>query len=139
MPCWVTLFVLVLDSELLKRLSSHSFLSPSFRKSIAMADFSIPEFEDSVINLRNANNELVGTIEAVDVVSLYQEAYEQADKLSKDRWELLIDLIYDKTKVQIGSKGAALSLFNLANEMLADLKKKSSLLQRQLDSMESDQ
>lgn len=104
-----------------------------------MADFSIPELDDSVINLRDNNNAIVGSIEAVDVVSLYQEAYDQAEKLSKDRWELLIDLIYDKTKVQLGSKGAALSLFNLANEMLVDLKKKSSLLQRQLDSMELDQ
>lgn len=104
-----------------------------------MADFSIPELDESIINLRDANNNLVGTIEAVDVVSLYQEAYDQSEKLGKDRWELLIDLIYDKTKVQLGSKGAVLALFNLANEMLADLKKKSSLLQRQLDSMELDQ
>lgn len=101
-----------------------------------MANFSLPDIEDSIIHIKNEKGEELASIDSVDVINLVAEAEMNSEKLAKDQWVIFQDLIYDRHKIELGSKGAAVALYQLAFDMLVELKKKSSLLPKQFDSTE---
>lgn len=101
-----------------------------------MANFSLPNVEDSVIHIKNEQGEVLGSVDSVDVINLVAEAQLSSEKLAKDQWVIFQDLIYENHKIELGSKGAAVALYQLAFDMLVELKKKSSPSLKQSDSTE---
>ena len=101
-----------------------------------MANFSLPNVEDSVIHIKNEQGEELASIDSVDVINLVAEAETSSEKLSKDQWVVFQDLIYERHKIELGSKGAAVALYQLAFDMLVELKKKSSPSLKQSDTTE---
>lgn len=103
-----------------------------------MAKFVLVPETDSIIEITNDKNEVVGSIEAIDAVQLYGDAIQSAQKFSKDLIDVYIDTIAERTNVVL-TRSQAITFFNYANDMLEDLKKKSCQLQNQYDFTELDQ
>lgn len=101
-----------------------------------MANFSLPNVEDSVIHIKNEQGEVLASVDSVDVINLVAEAQLSSEKLAKDQWVIFQDLVYEHHKIELGSKGAAVALYQLAFDMLVEIKKKSSLSLKQSDSTE---
>lgn len=103
-----------------------------------MAKFVLVPETNSIIEITNDKDETIGSIEAIDAVQLYGDAIQSAEKFSKDVIEVYIDSINERTNAVL-TRSQAITLFNYANEMLEDLKKKSCPLLKQYDFSELDQ
>lgn len=88
-----------------------------------MVKFSLPEMDECVIDIYNAN-ELVCTLDAVDIVSLATEATDLAEKQNRDTWEVYQDLLHQKYSLEVANKATCVALYDKANSMLIDIKKK---------------
>lgn len=103
-----------------------------------MADFVLPSDDECVINILASDNTLVGSVDVLDVVRMRQEAIEQSEKLGvEDFWELMLDAMERKYGFGIKNKATLMVLYSNANDMLAELKKKSYQSRKPLDSTES--
>jgi hypothetical protein len=100
-----------------------------------MAKFVIAPDTDSIIELVDEAGNVKGSIEAIDAVQLYGQAHEESKKLGKDITVVYVDLLGEATSVSV-TKSQAITLFNFANDLLEDLKKKSCPLLSQFDSSE---
>lgn len=103
-----------------------------------MAEFNLPSQEECEIVLKKNDGTVVGTLDCLDVVLIRNQAVEESDKLGmEDFWDLVLDKLEAKYHLGIKHKCVALALYATANDMLVELKKKSSQSQSQLDSTES--
>jgi hypothetical protein len=102
-----------------------------------MADFMLPSIEDSFLDIKNGNNEILGTVDIVDIITIASDSEEEAEKFNKDKWDVFKEKFESQTGIIIPNKAAAVGLFDKAYEMLIDIKKKSSQLPKQQDSTES--
>lgn len=97
-----------------------------------MAKFVIAPETDSVIELVDEGGNVKGSIEAIDAVQLYGQAHNESSKLGKEVTVVYVDLIAEATSVTV-TKSQAITLFNYANDLLEDLKKKSCPSLNQFD------
>lgn len=103
-----------------------------------MANFSLPTQEDCVIDVRTSEGTLLGSVDILDVVRMRQEAIEQSETLgTEDFWELMLDAFERKYSFGVKSKAVVMCLYSQANDMLIELKKKSTQLPKQLESSDS--
>lgn len=104
-----------------------------------MPILTLPSLEETLIVLRNENNEVVGQIDALDAFDSLIIAQDEAEKFGKDRWEVYRDTISSKYGIDLPGKTAAVILYTKATEILEDVKKKSSELLKQSGSSGSHQ
>lgn len=99
-------------------------------------DFNLPSVEDCEIKIKDGDK-VLGVIDCLEVVLLRSRAIEKADKLGlEDFWNCFLDDLEEKYRLGIKNKSIAVALYSQANEMLVSIKKKSSQLLNQLDSMD---
>lgn len=99
-------------------------------------DFNLPSVEDCEIKIKDGDK-VLGVIDCLEVVLLRSRAIEKADKLGlEDFWNCFLDDLEEKYHLGIKNKSIAVALYSQANEMLVSIKKKSSQLLNQLDSMD---
>jgi len=103
-----------------------------------VAKFVLAPEVDSIIEITNDKDEVVGSIEAIDVVQLYGDAIHASEKFNKELLEVYIDSIAERTTAVL-TRSQAITLYNYAHTMLEDLKKKSCPLLKQYDFSELDQ
>lgn len=102
-----------------------------------MAEFNLPSVEECEIQVKN-EGKVVGTLDCLEVVLIRNQAIEEAEKLGiDDFWDLVVDKLESKFNLGIKNKSVALALYAQANDMLVDIKKKSSPLPNLLDSTDS--
>lgn len=97
----------------------------------------LPE-TDSMIEFETPSGEKLCSIEALDAIELYSQASRSSIDLGKDLVDTYIDMLNDKYKLSL-TRSQAITLFNYANDLMEDLKKKSCLSQKQYDFTELDQ
>lgn len=102
-----------------------------------MANFELPTPEECEIKITKDGN-VVGTVDCVDIVAMREQAIQDAQKLNLDDfWDIMLDKLEAKYNLGITHKAIALALYSEANDMLVEIKKKSSPLLRQLGSLAS--
>jgi len=94
--------------------------------------FAIAPDVDAMIDLVDSSNKVLASAESIDVITCYGEAVDQANKLGKEALEVYADMLHEKYNVPL-TKSQAITLFNYANDLMEDLKKKSCLSQKQYD------
>jgi hypothetical protein len=104
-----------------------------------MATFQLPTPEECELEITDPKDgKVICTVDCLDVVRLREQAIQDADKLGMDDfWEIMLDKFEAKYGLGITHKAILLALYSEANDMLMEIKKKSSPLLRQLDSMAS--
>lgn len=95
-----------------------------------MVKFSLPQMDECVIDIHNGDT-YIGTLDAVDIVSLASEASELAEKQSRDTWEVFQDLLSQKHNIEVKNKATCVALYDKANSMLVEIKKKYYQLPKQ--------
>ena len=99
-------------------------------------DFNLPSVEDCEIRIKD-DDKVIGILDCLEVVLLRSRAIEKAEKLGlEDFWDCFLDDLEEKHKLGIKHKSIAVALYSQANEMLVEIKKKSSQLLKQLDSLD---
>ena len=101
-----------------------------------MADFNLPSKEECEITLKDQGR-VLGVVDCLEIVILRSKAIEKAEKLNvEDFWDCFLDDLEEKYHFGITNKSIAVALYSQANEMLVEIKKKSSPLLKQLDSLD---
>lgn len=99
-------------------------------------EFELPTDEECEIKIVN-KGQLLGIVDCLDIVVMRERSLEEAKKLGLDDfWEIMLDKLEAKYGFGIKHKATALALYSEANDMLVSIKKKSSPLLKQLDSMD---
>lgn len=100
-------------------------------------EFELPTDEECEIKIVN-KGQVLGSVDCLDIVVMRERAFEEAQKLGLDDfWDIMLDKLEAKYNFGIKHKATALALYSEANDMLVNIKKKSSPLLRQLGSMVS--
>ena len=103
-----------------------------------MADFNLPTESDCVIDIKGQDGSLLGSVDVLDIVRMRQEAIEQSEKLGMDDfWELFLDALERKYAFGIKNKATVMILYSQANDMLTELKKKSTQSLKRSESSDS--
>lgn len=100
-------------------------------------EFELPTDEECEIKIVK-EGQLLGTVDCLDIVVMREKSVEEAKKLGVDDfWDIMLDKLESRYNLGIKHKATALALYSEANDMLVNIKKKSSPLLRQFDSMVS--
>lgn len=102
-----------------------------------MSEFVLPTAEECEIVVKSGDK-VLGIVDCLDIVIMRERAFDEADKLGVDDfWDIMLDKLESKYHFGITHKAVALALYSEANDMLINIKKKSSPLLKQFDSMVS--